>query len=343
MKLDEKKTLKDVFKKTNQEFGIGSISFADENDNLVVESIPTGCLSLDDVFGIGGLPRGRIMDIFGMQSAGKTALCLHLIAQVQKQGFRAAFIDAEFSFSSGYAKKLGVDTDKLIFMQPTTAEQAFTVIEELVHTGEVALIVVDSTAALVPEKELDGEISDAHVALQARMLSKALRMITGAAARTKTTVIFISQVRDKISTGFQLGPPTDSTGGKALKFFASVRLEVSKLKSITGSAKAVIGNHLKIKGVKNKMAPPFKEAEIDLYFERGIDLASDTLLHAERTEVVEHAGNSFSFAGEKFALGRENAVEVLSANPELYEKVCKAIEKKNNEGKATGEKPDEKK
>ena len=331
---DSSLSLSDVLKTVNKKYGAGTLLYADDDDGLAVEVMPTGCFSLDDVLGIGGIPKGRVIDVYGAPSSGKTALCLHLISQVQKNGGSAAFIDAEFSFSSDYARKLGVDTEKLIFMQPETGEEAFDVIEKLVHTGEVDLIVVDSTAALVPTSELEGEITDHNVALQARLLSKGLRMITGIAAKTKTTIIFISQVRDKI--GMFVGPSTDSTGGKALKFFSSVRLEVNRLKSIEGAGKAIIGNRLKIKAVKNKVAPPFKEAEIELYFESGIDLFVDALEFGEKLDVIAKSGNTYSFNGEKLAVGKEAAANALRSNPELYEEIKKAINRTYQETKSVG-------
>lgn len=329
---DSALSLSDVLKNVNKKYGAGTLSYAEDNEGLEVEVMPTGCFSLDDVLGIGGLPKGRVIDVYGAPSSGKTALCMHLMAQVQKNGGSAAFIDAEFSFSSDYARKLGVDTEKLVFMQPDTGEEAFEVIEKLVHTGEIDLIVVDSTAALVPSSELEGEITDHNVALQARLLSKGLRMITGAAAKTKTTIIFISQVRDKI--GSFVGPATDSTGGKAIKFFSSVRLEVNRIKSIEGDNKSVIGNRLKIKAVKNKVAPPFKEAEIELYFESGIDLAVDALEFGEKLGVVGKSGNTYLFAGEKIAVGRDGAANALRANKTLYENLKKAISEAHESSKS---------
>jgi len=256
-------SLKDVFKEINKKYGENTVTFASENDSIGIEVWDTNCFSLNHVLGNDGLAKGRVYEFYGEPSSGKTTAALFLMAQIQKQGGRAAFIDAEFSFNEDHAKKIGVDVESLVFAQPTCGEEAFDLIERLVHTGEIAIIVVDSTAALVPGKELEGNIEDSNVALQARMISKGLRMITGAVAKTKTIVIFISQVRAKI--GSFAGPSSEASGGNALKFYASVRLEVRKIKTLKEEEK-VIGNRLKIIATKNKVASPFGESEVDLFF-----------------------------------------------------------------------------
>jgi len=316
------KTLSEILKEARKKYGEGTLAFADDFESLNLEVIPTNCYSLDDVFGVGGLPRGRIIEIFGQPSGGKTAMCLYLIAQAQKEGKTAAFIDAEYSYSSDYAQKLGVDTKELVYMRPETGEDVFDVVEDLVKSGEVAIIIVDSTAALIPASEAEGEISDSTIALQARLLGKGLRRMIPFVSKTNTTVIFISQTRDRIG-GY--GPTKESTGGNALKFFASVRLEVNKLKGIESDG-ALIGNRLKIKAVKNKVAPPFREAEIELYFERGIDQILDLIDYAERYEIIEKAGHTYSFEGEKIGVGKENACKEVSENQDLQKKIRTKVE-----------------
>lgn len=334
MKQDGPISLKDVFKTINKKYGEDAVGFAAENKDMEIEVWDTNCFSLNHVLGNGGLAKGRVYEFFGEPSSGKTTAALFLIAQIQKAGGKAAFLDAEFSFNLDHAAKIGVNTEELIFAQPNSGEEAFELIEKLVHTGEVSIIVVDSTAALVPSRELEGAIEDSNVALQARMISKGLRMITGAVAKTKTIVIFISQVRSKI--GSFAGPSSESSGGNALKFYASVRLDVRKIKGIKDDDK-VIGNRLKIVATKNKVAAPFGEAEVDLYFTSGFDLLGEALDYGEVIGAVVRSGNSYIFEGEKIGVGREASKLYLMANNEVYEKLKGAIqraeESKKNEPK----------
>lgn len=332
--------LKDVFKQINKSHGEDTIGFASENKELEIETWDTGCFSLNHILGNGGLAKGRVYEMFGNFSAGKTTAALYLLAQIQKQGGKIAMIDAEFSFNADHAKKLGINIEELIFAQPENGEVAFDLIEKLIHTGEVAAIVVDSTAALVPSKELEGDITDHNIGLQARIISKGLRMITGAVAKTKTIVIFISQVRAKI--GSFVGPTTESSGGNALKFYTSVRLEVTKIKTIKDGDK-VIGNRLKITAVKNKVAAPFGSAEVDLYFDSGFDLYGEALEFGEKMELIEKMGHSYSFHEEKLGIGKDNAKLYLMSHNDTYEKLRKEIResilKKDSSGEEENEKP----
>lgn len=336
-------SLKDVFKTINKKYGEDTVAFAAENKDMAIEVWNTNCFSLNHVLGNGGLAKGRVYEFFGEPSSGKTTAALFLIAQIQKAGGKAAFLDAEFSFNLDHAAKIGVNTDELIFAQPNSGEEAFDLIEQLVHTGEVSIIVVDSTAALVPSRELEGAIEDSNVALQARMISKGLRMITGIVAKTKTIVIFISQVRAKI--GSFMGPSSESSGGNALKFYASVRLDVRKIKGIKDGDK-VIGNRLKIVATKNKVAAPFGEAEVDLYFTSGFDLYGEALDYGEVVGAVTRSGNSYIFGGEKIGVGREASKLYLMTHDDAYEKLKEAIrgfedaEKRKSEAGVTKEKPD---
>lgn len=333
-------SLKEVFKTLNKKYGEGVISFAADNKELNIEVWDTNCFSLNHVLGNGGLAKGRVYEFYGAPSSGKTTASLFLLAQIQKKGGRCAFIDAEFSFNADHAKKIGVNIDDLVFAQPANGEEAFDLIEKLVHTGEVSVIVVDSTAALVPTHELEGEITDSNVALQARMISKGLRMITGAVAKTKTIVIFISQVRSKI--GSFAGPTSESSGGNALKFYSSVRLEVHKIKTLKEEEK-VIGNRLKIVATKNKVASPFGEAEVDLYFESGFDLYGEALEYGETIGVVNKTGNTYVFDGEKLGVGKDNAKSYLMENTALYEKLRTTIQDSENRKSQPIEVPTEEK
>ena len=335
MKQDSQLSLKDVFKNINKKYGESAVAFAADNKDMEIEAWDTNCFSLNHVLGNGGLAKGRVYEFYGEPSGGKTTAALFLIAQIQKAGGKAAFIDAEFSFNIDHAKKIGVDTESLVFAQPTSGEEAFELIEQLVHTGEISVIVVDSSAALVPSKELEGAIEDSNVALQARMISKGLRMITGAVAKTKTIVIFISQVRAKI--GSFVGPGTESSGGNALKFYSSVRLEVRKIKGLKDDDK-VIGNRLKIVATKNKVAPPFGEAEVDLYFTSGFDLYGEALDYGEQIGAVTRSGNSYIFDGVKIGVGRDASKLYLMSNEETYAKLKGAIRESEN---AKDEKPGE--
>lgn len=330
MKYSENKSsnLKEVFKDINKKYGESAVGFAAENADLDIEVWDTNVFSLNYVLGNNGMAKGRVYEMFGLSSAGKTTAALHILSQIQKQGGKVCFIDAEFSFNADHAKKIGLNLDELVFAQPETGEQAFDLMEKLIHSGEIAAIVVDSTAALVPSHELEGAISDSNVALQARMISKGLRMLTGVLAKTKTIVIFISQVRSKI--GSFIGPSSESSGGNALKFYASVRLEVAKIKTLKDGDKS-IGNRLKITAVKNKVSEPFGKAEIDLYFNSGFDLYGEALEYGESLGVVSRSGNSYTFEGEKIGVGKDNAKLFLISNESLYEKLREAIKKCESE------------
>jgi len=317
--------IKGVLGDLNKKYGAGSISFIDKNDKrTIVEPISTNCFSLDQVFGCGGMPRGRIIDVFGGESSGKSTIAMYLVAQIQKNGGTAAWVDAEMCFTSEYAEKIGVDVSKLILTQPQSGEQALDTVEALIKKAgdEVDIIVIDSTAALVPEKELENDITKASVADQARLLSKGLRKITGISSRSKTVIMFISQVRDKI--GMFVGPTTDSTGGKALKFYSSVRLKVQKIKTLK-KGDVHIGNRLRITGYKNKVSFPNRIAEIDLYFEKGLDVTGDIFDVACKEGIIARGGTTYSYAGEKIAIGRDKSIEELNNNKELFVKIKEQI------------------
>lgn len=318
--MEDRKTLSETLKELNKQHGKDSIQFIGDNEDLgKIESESTNCYSIDQLLGCGGLPKGRVVEIFGAPSGGKSTMALYLIAQMQKRGLIGAYIDAEFSFSVEYARKLEVDISKLIFSRPDSGEEALDMVEKLVKSGEVGIIVVDSTAALVPEKELEGNIEDAQVAMQARLLSKGLRRITGELSKSKTILIFISQLRDKI--GSFCGPTKDATGGNAIKFYSSVRLQVSKIKTHKDKEEVVTGNRLKVEAVKNKVGLPFRSAEIDLYFEKGIDVVGDIFDVAVSNGIISTEGKTFSYAGEKIGVGRDNSVDFMRIKTELFEKV----------------------
>ena len=283
-----------------------------------VEAIPTGALSLDIALGIGGIPRGRIIEVFGPESSGKTTLALHLIAEAQKMGGEAAFIDAEHALDPVYAKHLGVNIDELIVSQPDTGEQALEIAEALVRSGALDIIVVDSVAALVPKAEIDGDMGDAHVGLQARLMSQALRKLAGVINKSKCVIVFINQLREKV--GVMFGNPETTPGGRALKFYSSVRLDVRRSETLKNGADAY-GNVTKIKVVKNKIAPPFKEAEFDIMFGKGISKEGDILDLAVKCDLVSKSGAWFAYNGDKIGQGRENAKTYLSEHPEIMEEL----------------------
>ena len=285
---------------------------------MEVEAIPTGALSLDIALGIGGVPRGRIIEIYGPESSGKTTLALHVIAEAQKMGGEAAFIDAEHALDPVYAKKLGVDIDNLIVSQPDTGEQALEITESLVRSGALDVIVVDSVAALVPKAEIDGDMGDSHMGLQARLMSQALRKLAGALNKTKTVLIFINQLREKI--GIMFGNPETTTGGRALKFYASVRMDIRKIENIKQDGE-VKGNRVRVKVIKNKVAPPFREAEFDVVYGQGISKEGNILDMAVNLDIIEKAGSWFSYNGERIGQGRENVKKYLKENPEILEEV----------------------
>lgn len=307
--------LDSAIKRIEKEFGKGSIMRLGEALSLNVEAISTGCLSLDVALGVGGLPRGRVVEIFGPESSGKTTVALHVIAEAQKNGGIAAFIDVEHALDPLYAKKLGVDIANLLVAQPDTGEQALEIAEALVRSGAVDVIVIDSVAALVPRAELEGEMGDMHVGLQARLMSQALRKLTGNISKSRTCCIFINQIREKV--GIVYGSPETTPGGRALKFYASVRLEVKKVDMIKQGTE-VVGVRTKVKVVKNKVAPPFKQAEFDIMYGEGISREGDLLDLATEQGIIQKSGSWFSYNGERLGQGRENTKEMLKANPELY-------------------------
>ena len=285
---------------------------------MEVEAIPTGALSLDIALGIGGVPRGRIIEVYGPESSGKTTLALHIVAEAQKMGGEAAFIDAEHALDPVYAKKLGVDIDNLIVSQPDTGEQALEITESLVRSGALDVIVVDSVAALVPKAEIDGDMGDSHMGLQARLMSQALRKLAGALNKSKTVLIFINQLREKI--GVMFGNPETTTGGRALKFYASVRMDIRKIENIKQDGEFK-GSRVRVKVVKNKVAPPFREAEFDVVYGEGISKVGNILDMAVNLDIVEKAGSWFSYNGERIGQGRENVKNYLKANPEMLEEI----------------------
>ncbi len=285
---------------------------------MEIEAIPTGALSLDIALGIGGVPRGRIIEVYGPESSGKTTLALHVVAEAQKMGGEAAFIDAEHALDPVYAKKLGVDIDNLIVSQPDTGEQALEITESLVRSGALDVIVVDSVAALVPKAEIDGDMGDSHMGLQARLMSQALRKLAGALNKTKTVLIFINQLREKI--GVMFGNPETTTGGRALKFYASVRMDIRKIENIKQDGEFK-GSRVRVKVVKNKVAPPFREAEFDVVYGEGISKAGNILDMAVNLDIIEKAGSWFSYNGERIGQGRENVKKYLKENPDILEEV----------------------
>lgn len=352
MDMNEKeKALNEALKKIEKDFGKGSIMRLGDHAKLNIESIPTGCLSLDMALGIGGIPKGRIIEIYGPESSGKTTLTLHVIAECQKKGGTAAFIDAEHALDPQYARNLGVDIDKLIVSQPDNGEQGLDIAEALVRSGAVDLVVVDSVAALVPKTEIEGAMGDATIGLQARLMSQAMRKLSGVISKTNSTVIFINQLREKI--GIMFGSPETTTGGKALKFYSSVRLDIRKFdvikqKEETAGGKkedVIVGNRVRVKVVKNKVAPPFKVVEFDIMYGTGISREGDILDVAVDRGIVEKAGAWFSYNDEKLGQGRENVKQLFKEKPELMEeielKVRQAYKKEDEEAAEEAENTEE--
>lgn len=303
-------------------FGEGAIMRFGEAKAMQVDAIPTGCLSLDIALGVRGVPRGRVIEIYGPEASGKTTLAQHIVSEVQKLGGIAAFVDAEHALDPDYAKKIGVKVDELLISQPDTGEQALEIVETLVRSNAVDVVVVDSVAALVPKAEIEGDMGDSHMGLQARLMSQALRKLTGIVSKSKTTVIFINQTRMKI--GIVFGNPETTTGGVALKFYSSVRIEVRRAAQIKQGDK-IIGNRVKVKIVKNKVAAPFRTTEFDIMYNEGISLSGDVLDTATLYKVIDKKGNSYLFGEEKLGVGRETAKRYLKDNPKLMDKIRKQV------------------
>lgn len=344
-KNDRQKAIDMAMAQIQEKFGSGSLMKLGEAKAMAVEAVPTGCLSLDIALGVGGVPRGRIIEVYGPEASGKTTLAQHIVAEVQKMGGIAAFIDAEHALDPEYAKKIGVNIDQLLISQPDTGEQALDILETLVRSNGIDVIVVDSVAALVPKAEIEGEMGDSHMGLQARLMSQALRKLAGIVSKTRTVVIFINQLRMKIGVFF--GNPETTTGGTALKFYSSVRIEVRRATQIKNGDK-VVGNRVKVKIVKNKVAPPFRTTEFDIMYAEGISIAGDLLDTGLTYKVVQKSGNSYSFGETKLGVGRENAKDFLRQNPklmaEIREGVLQASRNENAENvvaPAAGESTDE--
>ena len=328
---EKKKALESVFSVIEKEYGTGSIMKLGDANSVDVEVIPTGSLTLDMALGVGGLPRGRVIEIYGPESSGKTTVALHVVAEAQKMGGEAAFIDAEHALDPVYAKKLGVDIDNLIVAQPDTGEQALDIAEALVRSGALDVIVVDSVAALVPKAEIDGEMGDSHVGLLARLMSQALRKLTAVISKSGTVVIFINQLREK--GGVMYGNPETTPGGRALKFFSSVRLDVRRGEVIKNGTE-LIGNKTKVKVVKNKVAPPFKTAEFDILYGEGISKEGNILDFAVENNIIKKSGAWFSYNGEKIGQGRDNVRKYMVENKEFTAEIDRQVREllKNNSG-----------
>ena len=315
---DKKKALDTALMQIEKAYGKGTVmKLGDPSVSMNVETIPTGSLSLDIALGLGGIPRGRIVEIYGPESSGKTTVTLHMIAEVQKRGGIAGFIDAEHALDPVYARNIGVDIDNLYISQPDSGEQALEITETMVRSGAMDIVVVDSVAALVPKAEIDGDMGDSHVGLHARLMSQALRKLTAAISKSNCVVVFINQLREKV--GVMFGNPETTTGGRALKFYSSVRMDVRRIESLKQSGE-VIGNHTRVRIVKNKIAPPFKEAEFDIMFGKGISYSGDVLDLAAKVDIVGKSGSWYSYNGERIGQGRENAKKYLEEHPDvLYE------------------------
>jgi recombination protein RecA len=322
---DREKALEAALSQIDRQFGKGSIMRLGDESRSPVEVIPTGSIALDIALGIGGLPRGRVVEIYGPESSGKTTLALHAVANAQRAGGIAAFIDAEHALDPGYAKKLGVDTDALLVSQPDTGEQALEIMDMLIRSGAIDVVVVDSVAALVPKAEIEGEMGDSHVGLQARLMSQALRKLAGAISGTNTTAIFINQLREKIGVFF--GSPETTTGGKALKFYASVRLDIRRIETLKEGTEA-IGNRTRVKVVKNKMAPPFKQAEFDILYGIGISREGGLIDMGVEQGFVRKSGAWYTYEGDQLGQGKENARAFLKDNPDLANEIEKKIKEK---------------
>ena len=333
------KALNDALSRIQKQFGQGAVmKLGDASAHMNIETISTGSLSLDMATGVGGVPRGRVVEIYGPESSGKTTLTLHIVAEAQKAGGKAAFIDAEHALDPVYAKNLGVQIDDLLVSQPDTGEQALEICDMLASSGAIDVIVIDSVAALVPKAEIQGEMGDSHVGLQARLMSQALRKLTGTVNRTNTCVIFINQLREKV--GVMFGNPEVTTGGRALKFYSSMRMDVRRIETIK-QGDQMLGNRTRVKIVKNKVAPPFKKAEFDIMYGKGISLSGDVLDCAVNEGIVKKAGSWFSYNGDRIGQGRENVKNYLEANPEILEEIRRKVMGTLDAGEGqTGDAPD---
>ena len=318
-KEDKLKALDAALGQIEKQFGKGSVmKLGDSGKNMNVQTVPTGSLSLDIALGLGGVPRGRIIEIYGPESSGKTTVALHMVAEVQKRGGIAGFVDAEHALDPAYAKNIGVDIDELYISQPDNGEQALEITETMVRSGAMDIIIVDSVAALVPKAEIEGDMGDSHMGLQARLMSQALRKLTGVVSKSNCIVIFINQLREKV--GVMFGNPETTTGGRALKFYSSVRMDVRRTETLKQGGE-MVGNHVRVKIVKNKIAPPFKEAEFDIMFGKGISREGDILDLATKIDLVNKSGAWYAYNGEKIGQGRENAKSYLAAHPEIMEEI----------------------
>ena len=326
--LEKQKALEAALGQIEKQFGKGSVMKLGEFKAMNVEAIPTGALSLDIALGIGGIPKGRIIEVYGPESSGKTTLALHMIAEAQKQGGEAAFIDAEHALDPVYAKHLGVDIDNLIVSQPDTGEQALEIAEALVRSGAIDIIVVDSVAALVPKAEIDGDMGDAHVGLQARLMSQALRKLAGVINKSNSVIVFINQLREKV--GIMFGNPETTPGGRALKFYASVRMDIRKIENIKQDGD-VVGNRVRVKLVKNKVAPPFREAEFDIVYGKGISKSGNILDLGINLGLIDKSGSWFGYNGNRIGQGRENAKKFLEDNPEIMKEIEEKIRNNFNQ------------
>ncbi len=332
-----KKALETAMSQIEKEFGAGSIMKLGENRHMEVQAIPTGSVTLDFALGIGGIPKGRIVEIFGPESSGKTTVALHIMAEVQKMGGTAAFIDAEHALDPVYSKALGVDIDNLLVSQPDSGEDALEICEALARSGAVDAIVVDSVAALVPRQEIEGDMGQSMVGVQARMMSKAMRKLSGVISKSNCVVIFINQIREKV--GVIYGNPETTTGGRALKFFASVRIDIRKTEQLK-DGNDIYGNHVKCKIVKNKVAPPFRVAEFDILYGKGISRSGEVLELALALDVVQKSGSWFSFEGERIGQGKENVRKMLESNPELLALIEEKVRENNSASAFNGEEPE---
>ena len=316
---EKKKALDAAIAKLEKDFGKGAVmKLGESGAHVKVETVPTGCLSLDLALGLGGVPKGRVIEVYGPESSGKTTIALHMIAEVQKRGGIAGFVDAEHALDPVYAKNIGVDIDELYISQPDSGDQALEIAETMVRSGAIDIIVIDSVAALVPKQEIEGDMGDSHVGLQARLMSQALRKLTPVISKSNCIVIFINQLREKV--GVMFGSPETTTGGRALKFYASVRMDVRRIETLKQSGE-MVGNRTRIKIVKNKIAPPFKEAEFDIMFGKGVSKSGDILDLASGIDVVKKSGSWYAYEGEKIGQGRENAKSYLESHPEMMDEI----------------------